>query len=369
MTMAIGSMGQHAALAGLLGGGAATGGLGMLGGALIGGQLLSGLGGIMGAASSNRQARQWQDEQQRNDAINNNRRGYTYFGMGPTEDLMSAGNYTAGTPASRNAAYGRWEQAIGGPVMGQYNRLAEDVAQGGADVSRGYYADTQRLRQLGSGNVGQVQGMYGRNLASLLGGFDAGAADLTTRVDEFGRGQEQRIRRDAERDRTSADAQAKTALSMAGLGKSTAISNAMAGNRRRTSEARDDALTNLADAQIDRSVGLRRGLLTERTGYQADSNQRATDALERGLGTNLSNEYARSAGQTQLDEAALNRNAMYRGNNLNLLLNQVQGITQGGSTQYIPQYSVAGTALNSAGQGLGSLASLLALQQIYGRNG
>lgn len=73
-------------------GGAGFGGIG-LGGALLGGQLLSGLGGFFGAQSANRNARRYQDELAQNQAINNNRQGYSFFGMGPSEDFMSAGNY------------------------------------------------------------------------------------------------------------------------------------------------------------------------------------------------------------------------------------------------------------------------------------
>lgn len=354
----------------MYGPGAGGGGFGIgLGGALLGGQLLSSVGSFFGAQSANRNARRYQDEQAQNQAINNNRRGYSYFGMNPTEDFMASGNYTAGTPATRGAASDRFNASIGGPIMGQYNQLASDAAQGGGDISRGYYGDTARLRQLGQGNIADLGRAYAGGISNTLGGYDTGARDLTTRIDEYGRGQESRIRRDAGRDLQSTNDQTRAALAAAGLGKSTAIGNQLASNSRRSSEYVGDALSRLGDSQIDRSVGLRRGLLSERTGLVADAQQRSNDALERGLNTNLSNEYARSTGQTQLDENALNRNLGIRGNNLGLLTNQINGLTQPGSQQYIPQYSLAGTALSGAGQGLGSLATLLAMQNIYRRNG
>lgn len=341
----------------------------MLPGMLLGGAALSGLGSYFGAQSANRNARRYQDEQAREQSIQRNRAGGAYFGSAPWQSLMTAGVEDFNNPggsARGAAAWDAFNQSTGGPLYGQYNRLAADVAQGGADVSRGYYADTGRLRQLANDNIGTVGRAYSGGMAGVLGEYDAGARDLTARVDEFGRGQESRIRRDAGRDLRSVNDQTRTALAAAGMGKSTAIGNQLAGNARRVNERRDDALMDLADSQIDRQVGLRRGMLSERTGYSADAQRRGADALERGLSGLLAMEQGRSTGQTQLDENALVRNAGMRGSNLANLQGQIGSLTQPTVSQYIPQYSLAGTALNAGGQSMGSLASLLALQQIYG---
>lgn len=350
---------------GSISGGSGFGGLG-LGGALIGGQILSGLGGFFGAQSANRNARRYQDEQAQNQAVNNNRQGYSFFGMGPSEDFMAAGNYTAGTPATRGAASDRFNASIGGPILGQYQALNADAAQGGADISRGYQADTARLRGVAGSNISTLGNAYRHGIGSLLGQYDQGAQSLMGTVDQYGKGRESLIRRDAEKDRVSMDARSRAALASSGLGNSTAVANSLSGNARRTGEMRDNALQTLADSQIDRKVGLGKSFLSERTGYAADANTRGNDALERGLGSLLNLETGRSTGQTQLDETALNRNIGMRQNTLGTTQNMISQLTQPGSQQYIPQYSLAGTALNSAGQGMGSIASLLALQQLYG---
>lgn len=335
----------------------------------LGGAALAGLGSYFGAQSSNRNARRWQDEQAREQSIMRNRAGGAYFGSAPWQALMTAGvedfNNPGGSAAGRSA-WDTWNSATGGPLYGQYNQLAADAAQGGADVSRGYYADTGRLRGLANDSIGRVQSAYTGGGRSLLTDFDAGSRDLTARVDEYGRGQEARIRRDAGRDLRDVNDQTRTALAAAGLGKSTAIGNQLAANSRRVNERRDDSLMDLGDAQIDRQVGLRRGLLSERTGYSADTYRRGAESLERGLAALMAQEQGRSTGQTQLDESALTRNVGMRAANLGNLQGQLAGMLQPTQTPYIPQYSLAGTALQAGGQGLGSLASLLALQQIYG---
>lgn len=337
--------------------------------AVGGGALLSAGGGVMGAQSSNRQARRYQDEQEQGTAINNNRRGYSFLGMDPTENLMASGNYTAGTPASRQAASSAFNTSIGGPIYGQYQQLTADAAQGGADISRGYGADSNRLRGVGAQNVSRVGQAYSGGMNSLLSGYDQTAQGLTGMVGRYGQGQEAMIRRDAGQNLRNMNDLSKTALANSGLGNSTAVANSVTGNARRVYQDQGDALQRLGDSQIDRSVGLGRSLLSERSGYQNQNQMAANQALERGLTNNLSMDAQRSQGQTQLDETSLNRNVNMRGQNLASLQDLINNLTQNQGSQYIPQYSVAGTALNSAGQGLGGLGGMLALQQLYGKGG
>lgn len=354
MTGPIGTMMGHGLAASQIGGGMSW----FAPAALLGGSAISTLGGIVGAQSANRNQRKWQDEQARDTAINRNRLGYSLFGMQPFENLMTAGNYTAGTPASRQAAYDSFIKSIGGPVNEQFKAVEQYGNNMGGAIRSGYEAATPGLLEAGRKNVRVVQGDYRDTTDSVLGGYDKAAGDLTKRVTDYGRGRQAIIDDDAKRMERALNLKSDAALYASGMGNSTRRASRRVANALEVERGRTRASQDLADSQVDREVGLGRSLLSERTGVKQGMEGRRLDALERGSQDNLNYERSRSENLTNLDIQNLERNIGLKQGQLAQLLAAISGTTQGTSTPYIPTYSPTATGLTGAGNALAQYGSM-----------
>ncbi len=327
-------------------------------GGMLGGAAISTLGGILGGASSNRAARQWQDEQARDTAINRNRMGYALFGKDPFEGLMTAGNYTAGTPESRDAAYKKFIDSIGGPVTGQMGNITKDASDMSGGIRNGYYADTQRLRGAGEDAVNRVQSAYKQGADASLASYDQAAGGLMSRVKDYGKGQQAIIDDDAQRLERALNLKSKAALYGSGMGNSTRVATHVTNNALETERARRKQSADLADNQVDRETGLGRSILSERTGAQRQMLQASNDALERGTQNNLGYERSRSEGLTSLDIQNMERQLGLKQGQLQTIMSAISGTTQGTSTPYIAPYSPTATGLTGAGNALAQYSSM-----------
>lgn len=327
-------------------------------GGMLGGAAMSTLGGILGAQSSNRAARAYQDEQARETAINRNRMGYALFGKDPFQGLMDAGNYTAGTPESRNAAYQKFITSIGGPITGQQAGLAQYGQDVGGAIRNGYYADTQRLRGAGEQAVSGVQNAYKNAGASSLAQYDQGAGAIMSRVKDYGKDQQGIINDDAQRLERALNLKTNAALYRSGMGNSTRKAKYVVNNALETERQRRRASADLADSQVDREVGVGSKQLSERTGIEQGNSTRSLDALERGTQNNLGYERSRSEGLTSLDIQNMERNLGLKQGQLATLMSAISGTTQSTSTPYIQPYSPTATGLTSAGNALAGYGSM-----------
>lgn len=339
-----------------------------LGALMAGGGLLSSLGGMVGASSSNRNARRWQDEELQRQGDAAQRTGGAYFG-GSYQDLLDMGNTRGLSADARTAARNRFTQSIGGPIQSQLQSLADYGAQGGASLSGQYGAESNRLRSLGNSNLAALNAMYQGGTNWLMSDFDRGARGLQNTVDQWGKGREAIIDRDAAQLNRQMDDRSRATLAASGFGNSTALANQIAGNARNAGEVRQNAMQNLAEGQIDRKTGLGQNLLGGRTGLAQGMFGNYANAAERTMAQNFANENARSTGQTQLDSSALERNLGLRTANIQSLLSQLQAVTSGGSVPYIPSYSTVGTGLTGLGNTVSGLGNLLAIQNMFAPQG
>lgn len=101
----------------------------------------------------------------------------------------------------------------------------------------------------GPGLIQQLKGLAGEREAtnnSLL----ADATDIETMIAGYGKGQEERIRRDSERSLTGSNRLARAALMGRGLGAGTSYTGAIERNARSANESMSDQLSALGDRQI-----------------------------------------------------------------------------------------------------------------------
>lgn len=327
-------------------------------GALLGGSALSTIGGIIGAQSSNRNARLQQDEQAKDTAINRNRLGYSLFGKDPFEGLMAAGNYTAGTPESRDAAYKKFIDSIGGPVTSQMGNITKDASDMSGGIRNGYYADTQRLRGAGEDAVNRVQSAYKQGADASLASYDQAAGGLMSRVKDYGKGQQSIIDDDAQRLERALNLKSKAALYGSGMGNSTRVATHVTNNALETERSRRKQSADLADAQVDRETGLGKSILSERTGAQRQMLQASNDALERGTQNNLGYERSRSEGLTNLDIQNMERQLGLKSGQLQTIMSAISGTTQGSNVPFVQSYSPTATGLTTGGNALANFGSM-----------
>lgn len=191
------------------------------------------------------------------------------------------------------------------------------------------------------GLLAQLQGIsqqYQQGGQGILRGFDTQAANLSQQADAIGReaqgygAQERRdININADRTLQGLNRQTLGRLASSGLGDSTLMSSAMAGNTRSVNEGRATSLGNLNDRQINLLTGLRQGALGVRTGLMQQRTGLQTGLLDQGYQAQL------APINTQL--------AALQGGVMNPWLGQ-------NTTQYFPGVSPGGSALSSIGNTL-----------------
>lgn len=317
---------------------------------------LSALGGLMGAQSSGRDARQARDWYDKRTTEGANRYGYGVLGYDPWNSLAQSADYSGMSEADRAKAYKAFEDATGGSVLSQIRGLEGFNSAGTNAITGGFQNESERLRGLGAGNLDALRGIYGGGTDAILGTYDKGAAGIMGMADAYGRGREKTITRDAARAGKSADAKTRAALAASGLGNSTLLGNQIGANARNTEEAKQTALQNLGDAQTGLKTGLASGFLNKRNDTFTNLFGNWAGSAERTLGQNTANDYARSNARTVLDTESLNRALQLKQMTPNTLLSAMgSGVTNpwlGQSTsQYYPGYSGAGSALANLGSG------------------
>lgn len=202
-------------------------------------------------------------------------------------------------------------------------QLTDFVREMGADTSGG----------AGPGYLAQMRGLaeeFSGRQAGLRRGYDADTQNFRTMAAQHGRGEAQRIDRDAARTLTGANRTTQAQLQAAGLGNTSAVANQTSANARLINEGAGDAKRRLADDQIDRMLAL----LERRSGGRA--------ALEEGhLGRDL----------------ALRVDPMERELAINLgpNMNPFAGVN---NSQYYPGASALGSALTSAGNAATTAAGM-----------
>lgn len=103
--------------------------------------------------------------------------------------------------------------------------------------------------QDGPGLIQQLKGISGEREA-LNNSLLADAGDIETMIAGYGKGQEERIRRDSERSLTGSNRLARAALMGRGLGAGTSYTGAIERNARSANESMGDQLSALGDRQI-----------------------------------------------------------------------------------------------------------------------
>lgn len=183
----------------------------------------------------------------------------------PTATEVRAGEgqglsrWAGGAPGTGNTATAAQKKAW------QAELDAMTTAAGGRTGSSGMI-DLSALEALGPGLLGKYQAEADRTEKegqSNLARYDAGtfgldrmSRDIARGAKDFGKQQESKIRRDSAESLQNANRLATTSLMGRGLGASSALTDAYAGNARQNFNSTQDALGQLGDRQIQLQTGL-----------------------------------------------------------------------------------------------------------------
>lgn len=315
----------------------ATAALGLLGA----GSAASTLGSVLGASSQNRagrQARDWYDKQTAGGMARTGR-----FFFGPQVDQYvydSMGLY------DRKGGGGDFVSKMGGSASDRLRQMVEAVSQRQTG-NLGYFdQDTQRLAGLD---------------AKALAGYDQGAGKILAKATQgedlartWGLGRDRIIREDAGRELAAADDTSKAALASAGLSGSTAMAQALAGNRERVGRNRDRALQDLSEGQVDRQLGAQGRTLS--ASLQLDTGKHSAEQLA------LNRAYGRSGDRMALENQNLTRDIGLRQSEIDQALAVLQSPQMNpwlgaDASRYYPGSSALGSALTAAGGGAAALGS------------
>lgn len=336
-------------------GGAALGPIGMIGGGILGG-----LGSYFQGQSQNRAARRADDDNELRLRAQQGLLGSGFFGSGyggmPYYQTIYGQGLASGNPNDPRLGQGlaginSFVQSQGGPIQDQFRRLAESVSQRQSG-NLGYYdQDTARLGGMSQGLLNE----YDRGAANIYG--NALGAEGMAR--DWGRNNANIINRQSAADLEGANRQSNRDLNSRGLGNSTVLSQARAGNQARTSQQRNDALQGNYNSQIDRLLGARAQTLGVQTNLH---NTRA------GLAQNqMGRDYQRAEGRMNLENANLTRDIGLRQDPIQLAYQTLSGNVFNPYSQqnYAPPgLSASGLAMSTAG----NLLSRLGGQNWFGNN-
>lgn len=358
------------------GGGLIGGGLGLIGAGIAG----------MGSGREARQARQFQERQQN-----------AQYDLGQLQRLMATAQVQGGGEATRllglmsqqerdylfNPQYGMSEQGLrdylaGTPgVEGQMQGLADRFERRGQRQLGDFDAQTAALQGRSDSALTGLQGLYGRNQASLMGRLGSDnqrigqmGLGLEGMAQEWGRGREAIIDQDAQRNLTSLNQGSNARLAASGLGNSTLTASNMRGNAAEIGRGVQRAKQDLSEAQIDRQMGARQyrtGLEEGRSrlglGLLQDTNRDAQNLAATFTGRNLDQNYARAgqrAGlQSDLENRALGLQTAPIQSRLGFLQGPVYNPVGGfNSGQFSNYYSGGGGATSALGQSLAGMGGL-----------
>jgi len=350
------------ALFGALGAAASGGagaGLGALAPWLLGGGIgLSSLGGIFGASGAGRDARKARDWEAARMGEQYQRNAGSFFG---NDNFL---NMIYGSQGNGKAA-DAFTKSIGGPWMDQMRGLAGLASDQSGAIRNGYAAETGRLSGLSGANLAGLASAWKGSTDGLMGAYDKGAGDIMGMADQWGKGREAIIERDASKALTGMNRSTLAQLASTGFGNSTTAGDMLSGNARRVSENTNDAKQALSDSQIGLKTNLARSMLSERSGQGLTMARGWLDALERSGQGQIDREYGRSAGQTNLDSSGLDRILNYR------MMPISTGMGVIGNSGGIPSYTPAGasamgTGLASLGNAGSQIGSMLWMRQLLG---
>lgn len=310
--------------------------------ALLGGGAASSiLGGALGANAQGRDARKARDWSDKQTASGMARVGRFYFGP-QVDDYI-------------HDSYGLYDKSGGG---------GDFVAGQGGSVASRLRAMIEAVSGRQTGNLGYFDQDSAR-LAGLdqqaLAGYDRGAGKVLSQAvrgedmaKQWGQGREQIIRQDASRDLAAADDTSRATLAAAGLSGSTAMGQALAGNRERVGRNRDRALQDLSEGQIDRQLGAAGRTLNASLSLDTGKNSAQQLAVNRA--------YGRSGDRMQLENQNLTRDIGLRQGELDqalqvLMSPQFNPWLGADTSRYYPGSSAAASALQAAGSGASALGS------------
>lgn len=228
------------------------------------------------------------------------------------DSLVRDAGGSAGTSGTMDlAAFNQYAQQNPG-FLSRMSSLADSEEAKGQGLLGEFNADTERL------------GMQGDQIAREAG--------------KYGEQERKRIRLASDRALGSLNRQASSRLVGAGLGNSTLLTGAMAGNTQRIREAEDNAMGNVSDRQLSLLSGIRQNNL--------------------GLG------YGRASQKTGLQSGLLDRNLNLRQAPLATELQMTTGSVFNpwlgqNTSQYYPGLSSSGTALSSIGNSLSGAGGLI----------
>lgn len=189
--------------------------------------------------------------------------------------------------------------------------------------------------------------------ASLLGEFNADSDRLASQGDQiareaskYGEQERKRIKLASERALTSLNRTTGSRLMGAGLGNSTLMTGALAGNTQRVRESEDNAIGNVNDRMLSLLTGIRQG--------------------------NLSGMYGRAGQKTGLQASLLDRNLNLRQAPLATELQMTTGAAFNpwlghNTSQYYPGLSPSGTALSTIGNSISGAGGLILGDYMQGR--
>lgn len=292
---------------------------------------LSALGGLVGGASANRQARKARDWYDMRTWQGRDRMGGLAYGSA-FQDLLKAGDLS-GQPGSESemlAALERFNTATGGPVIQQFRDLVP-LAQGRMGEMRSRMGDRTKRVMRGVGNAQRLA---------------LGAEDLATSTRS---GRDAIIDRDFTRAGKEADQMLAAKLGAAGMGRSTAGLMARAGSSRRYAESAGDAKQRNAEGMLDRLLSAR----GQRIGLESEAAR-----MEGGL----------LGEEINFDNMTLDRELALRQIAPNAMLGLQQSSVlnpwlEQNTSQYYPQTSGAGAALGSIGQFASGVGGMMIGQQ------
>lgn len=312
--------------------------LGLLGG----GSAASVLGSALSAGSGNRagrQARDWYDKQT---ASGMARTGRFYFGPEADSYIYDSLGLYDRTGGKGDALL----NAQGGSISSRLRQLIEATTQRQTGNLAYYDQESKRLAGLERDALASYDTGGGRVMSQAMRGEDLARA--------WGQGREKIIEQDAGRQLRSADDTSKAMLAAAGLSNSTAMAQALQGNREAVGRNRDRAMQDLADSQIDRQRGAASDTL--RASLQLDTGRNSAQQLA------LNRTYGRADGRMQLENQNLTRDIGMRQGELDQALQVLQSPQLNpwlgqDTSRYYPGSSVLGSALQTAGSGASALGS------------
>lgn len=314
-------------------------------GMLAGGSALSTLGGLYGAAQSNREARKARDWYNARTQEGTLRAGSTLYGPAFRKMYPStASGYLS--PEDQAKAADEFTASIGGPVVPSLYRLADTVSQRQTG-NLGYYDETTRRLQDQETTLNRFDDMYGDRAYS-----DAVGAEQSAR--QIGSDTERIIDRDAADRLKKLDSASMGRLVASGFGGSTAVPQQMALNSRLVGEAADSAKVSARDAAAGRVVQARQfasGVAGSLYGARRGRTEGAIGRL-----------YGRAYGRDALENSNLERDVRLRQDPINVTLSaQQSGVMNPwlgqNTTQYYPGASAGGTAAVNLGNTFAELGA------------